>query len=198
MTTFVGIDPDLHCTAIATWDHLHNQPEHAWVVKTPKSKGTQQQSVQLHIADLFQGIPLFPRCNDIHFFAVEAQTLQRTGGNIHTRPQDIVVLGNVAGAILGILRGRGYHHVEFPAPELWKGGVAKSAMQARLYQQLGMGYVLHGKGSAAYAVPERIPHHLSNIKGQEWKHVGDAILLARWAYWQTLPNKGKRRGRTKT
>lgn len=70
-----------------------------------------------------------------------------------------------------------------PDPETWKGGIAKYAHQARLYKELGWGYEIVSKGKpSAYSRPTNPPQKFKHITKGQWKHVGDALLLAKWAH----------------
>lgn len=210
----LGVDPDLHDTAIASWDDAG--PVAAHVVSVPRVKGrveneavlAMMQALSAPWPDLSRGatgmigtytltdggkttkpIP-FDGCGpDLpEWCAVEAQELRRGPGRQHSRPQDIVTLGQVAG--MAVMRvARGYLHgcgLYFPKPSEWKGSVPKVAMQARLYDELCWGWERHGKGSGAYAVPQEMPASISFTVGFGllWKHVGDAFLLARWCWEQ--------------
>lgn len=195
----LGIDPDMHDTAIASWDD--QGPVAAHVVSTPrKLKGTDAMLAMMQaLSDSWPefhrqppiGAPAEPtsrrglwRTPD--FCAVEGQELRRGPGAQHSRPQDIVHLGNVAG--MCVMRvARGYLHgcgLYWPKPSEWKGSVAKHAMQARLYTELKWGYELRGAKGAAYATPIYPPKQFVGISAGQWKHVGDALLLARWCWEQ--------------
>lgn len=173
---FVGIDPDLHCTSVAYW--MHGKPVQAYVIYTPRVKGRIEQAAVLdmvwaikeHFEELPSGI----------IWAVEAQTLHVTGLKQHKRPQDIVTLGNVAGAILSHIASFESDRtcLMFPTAKEWKGQIPKAVMQARFYTDLKWGYEMVGKG---YARPVRPPSEFSNIGKTDWKHVGDALMLAKWA-----------------
>lgn len=171
----IGIDPDLHDLAIAGWD---NGPRSAHVIHVPRRKG---RTGQLAVLDMIEAMrleyPFLDKDHEVEIVAVEAQTLQREGIKQHKRPQDIVILGNVAGAVLGSLSNAGYHRILFPTPEEWKGQLPKRVMQARLYKELGWGF----EQKPDYAIPKEVPHQFAHITDTQWKHVGDALLLARWA-----------------
>lgn len=173
---FIGIDPDLHDLAIGYW--LNGQPHGAKVIHVPKKKGLVRQAAVLEMVQQLgiQGIEIPEGTVGL---AVEAQTLQRTGLKQHKRPQDIVILGNVAGAVLGLCACTlSIDQILFPIPEEWKGQIPKAVMQARLYADLEWGYEMVGKD---YARPLRIPQNFRHILAGQWKHVADALLLARWA-----------------
>jgi hypothetical protein len=174
---FVGIDPDLHDLAIGYW--LNSKPVGAKVIHVPKRKG---RTGQLAVLDMVMSLGLHLR----HFvpkgtngLAIEAQSLQRLGIKQHKRPQDIVILGNVAGAALGLSATVvPLEQIRFPSPETWKGQIPKAVMQARLYTDLGWGYEMV---SDSYSRPLRPTAAFNDISSGQWKHVGDALLLARWA-----------------
>lgn len=186
---YVGIDPDLHDTAVA-WCNANGDPVGAYVVRVPKGTGIVQHEAAVLMLRRFgedwrDKMPLVT--NKIAKFAVEGQSLMRSGHRQHKRPQDIVILGNVAGGIIGVIQAAKHTvGLEFPPPEVWKGGVAKSAMQARLYNHLGWGYKLmsgNGCGQWGYAIPiNKTPPGFDHIRKTQWKHVGDALLLARWLW----------------
>lgn len=214
----LGCDPDLHDLAIASWDD--QGPVRAHVVHVPRVKGRVENEAVLAMMTALSGtLPEFGRVpkrqrariwsdefGETHierpevafdvpdWCAVEAQELARGRGAQHRRPQDIVTLGQVAG--MALMRvARGYLHgcgLYFPKPSEWKGSVPKHAMQGRLYTELGWGYDVHGKGSGAYCVPLRAPAEFDF--GAAWRHVGDALLLARWCWEQASERKWKRVG----
>lgn len=194
----LGIDPDTHDLAIASWDD--QGPVAAHVVSVPK-KITGTDAVLAMMQELTKPWPDLGRYDAIlrqcclpDWCAVEGQELARGPGAQHRRPEDIVRLGQVAG--MAVMRvARGYLHgcgLYMPKPSEWKGSVPKAAMQARLYTELGWGYDLHGKGSSSYAVPKCPPAGFDF--GAEWKHVGDALLLARWCWEQASGKPWKRVG----
>lgn len=178
----IGIDPDLHDLAVGVW--RDGRPDSARVIHVPKTRGIIQHNAVLQmVAAMDHGFDDLEAVyqDDPFRIAVEAQTLARMGPKQHKRPQDIVILGNVAGAAL--LASRYFFPralLCFPTPEQWKGQIPKAVMQARLYDELGWGYEMFASGS--YAVPLRPTAVFSNITHGQWKHVGDALLLAKWAY----------------
>jgi hypothetical protein len=180
----IGIDPDLHDTAIGAWND--GKPLDAFVAHRPRSKGKPQQDavkemlwcLRSRLRAIAENTKWEPT-----IVAVEAQTLQRTGLRQHKRPQDIVVLGNVAGVALAVCAEVWpAATLLFPTPEGWKGQIPKEVMQARLYDQLGWGY----DQKETYSVPVNIPLGFTKISTGQWKHVGDALLIAKWAAEQSL------------
>lgn len=175
----IGIDPDLHDTAIAAWGPAG--PIGAYMVSVSRRKGVIENTAALEMAkqfvsEVFDGL-LPDWWSDAEVVAVEAQTLHRAGPKQHKRPQDIVTLGQVAGAILTHCVQRGPTAVRFPTPEQWKGQIPKNVMQARMYNDLGWGY----QQAAGYSIPRTAPEEFGKFSKQNWKHIGDALLLARWA-----------------
>jgi hypothetical protein len=196
----LGIDPDMHDTAIASWDD--SGPVMAHVVSVPrKLTGTDALLAMMH--ELSKPFPDFSRpaaAGPIDqempdWCAVEGQEARQVRGQYHHRPLDLIHLGNVAG--MCVMRvARGYLHgcgIYWPKPSEWKGSVEKHAMQARLYDELGWGYEIVWKNQKApigrsrkgdYAVPTHAPVGFAEIGTAPWKHVGDALLLARWCWEQ--------------
>jgi hypothetical protein len=189
---YIGVDPDLHCLAVAGW--YEGKPAWGFTVKAPYRKGIVENTAALEMIEAlscrFQNLPNFTTV------AVEAQELKRSGNRQHKRPQDIVTLAQVAGAVLGAVAASGQAlRLLFPKPSEWKGDVEKAAMQASLYTDLGWGYDLvrprsrsklpgRPPAKAEYAVPLR-PLDSFNVDYADWKHIGVALLLARWASRQT-------------
>jgi hypothetical protein len=192
----LGIDPDLHDLAIASWDD--QGPVRGHVVSVPRSY-VGGEAVLKMMQELSAPWPDFARphiTRDVHFpefCAVEGQELARSGPKRHARPQDIVTLGQVAG--MSIMRvARGFLHgcsIYFPKPSEWKGSVPKYAMQARLYTELDWPFAFRGNGTSKYAFPKDSPGFEHFTHGQ-WKHLGDALLLARWCWEQANGRKWSR------
>ncbi len=188
----LGIDPDMHDTAIASWDDLGPVTGH--VCSVPRAV-TGTDALLAMMVELSKPWPEFGRlehrtdCQDMpNFCAVEGQESRPVRGRHHARPEDLIHLGNVAG--MCVMRvARGYLHgcgLYWPKPSEWKGQVPKQVHQARLYETLGWGATVTVKSS--YTVPKSPPASFGCTMTQ-WKHMGDALLLARWAWEQA---SGKR------
>jgi len=179
----IGVDPDLRDLAIGVWDD--SGPVAAHVVHLVHDKELSgRKRVERMIRQCRYDLPTFRSWHeDATLFAVEGQSLKREGTAQHRRPGDIVKLAQVAGAAYGVLMTCGrWTDARLPEPEEWKGSVPKHAMQARLYKELGWGYSIIGKGKDSYARPRIIPEAFKHISPGQWKHVGDALLLARWIH----------------
>jgi len=175
----IGIDPDLHDLAIATW--TDDGPEAIHIIHVPKRKGRIENIAALDmLLALTKPWPINPQ---VDFAAVESQELGRS--RFHKRPQDIVTLGQVAGmACMRLAAAYLDIGIYFPKPSEWKKQKAKHAMQASLYSDLGWGFeVIYDKAKKPqYAVPgPACPYSLPKT---QWKHAGDALLLAKWCYEQ--------------
>lgn len=181
----IGIDPDLHDLSIGVWNH--DGPVSAYVVHLKREKGLEREEAVDRMVREFRSRvhSLYEEHEEPEIIVMEGQSLKRSGSKKHRRPDDIVRLAQVAAQCLGMLRivydslGTSF---EFPDPERWKGHVAKHAMQARLYKQLGWGYTIIGTGDNKYARPVNPPATFNHISKGQWKHVGDALLLAKWGY----------------
>lgn len=178
---YIGIDPDLHDLAVGIW--MDGEPYGARVVHVPRRKGCVGQTAVLDMVErISQGIVGVGGLL-VSGVAVEAQTLRRRGPKQHKRPEDIVVLGNVAGAALLAMKfAFPEARLLFPTPQGWKGSVPKAVHQARFYTDMGWGYEVMASGD--YARPLTPPAALHHVTPAQWKHVGDALMLARWASQQ--------------
>ena len=185
----IGIDPDLHDLSIAAWDA--SGPLSAFVVHVKKETGLEREEAVDRMVRAFRscvphlGPNLKPPLGAPEVVVMEGQSLRRSGTAQHRRPDDIVRLAQVAGQCLGMLRmtyDPSSTDFAFPDPERWKGSVAKHAMQARLYRALGWGYTIVGSGRSKYARPNTPPAAFNHISRGQWRHVGDALLLAKWGH----------------
>jgi len=181
----IGIDPDLHDLSIGVWNH--DGPVTAYVVHLKRETGLgREEAVDRMVREFRSRVyQLHEEHEDAEVIVMEGQSLRRRGAAQHKRPDDIVRLAQVAAQCLGMLRivfDSLATSFEFPDPETWKGSVAKHAMQARLYKSLGWGYTIVGTGSNRYARPVNPPASFNHISKGQWKHVGDALLLAKWGY----------------
>jgi len=172
MTTTIGIDPDSKDLAIAFWGE--RGPMDARVIHVT-GRATDYEMVR----QLTQERALEFTGSRPEVIAIEGQQID--GRRTRAGATDLFKLAHVTGAVmLWITEQLPAARTLVPPPKLWKGQLKKEVHQARLYTDLGWGYQL-AKG---YAVPQEIPQHLLHITRGQWKHVGDAFLLARWAHQQ--------------
>ena len=168
----LGIDPDSKDMSFATWGP--DGPLDARVAHVVGKSGDYQMLATLAAASLLW-------CGEPDLVVIEGQQIDRR----KARPKDLFKLAHKTGAVA--LRVRQFFPdtaIVIPTPKEWKGSVAKHAMQARLYRKLGWAYSIVGTGTSSYARPEAPPVHFKHISAGQWKHVGDALLLARWGYDQ--------------
>lgn len=173
----LGIDPDSKDCAIAAWGD--DGPFAAQVIHVVR-RTTDVQSQVLMAAALADHNPRWELFGlDVTTIAIEGQQIDGR----RARPADLFTLAHVTGAALAwCTEWWGMANILIPTPREWKGSVAKHAMQARLYNELGWEYTKHGSGAGRYARPIFIPDNFKHITKGQWKHVGDALLLAKWAY----------------
>lgn len=172
----IGIDPDSKDLSIALWNDAG--PSYARVIHVV-GKATNYQIIDA----LRSAKPLEFQGSYPEVAAIEGQQIDGR----RARPKDLFKLAHVTGAaLLWLNQQLPAMRLLVPTPAKWKGGVAKHAMQARLYTDLEWGYSLRGSGDDKYAVPIHPPHRFEDITTGQWKHVGDALLLARWAHQQTI------------
>lgn len=171
----LGIDPDTCDTSFGWWDD--NGPVTAQVAHVIRSRA-KGNHILTQTAAKIRNVTTRPGVVRI---AVEGQQFDKRTKS----KRDIFQLAQVAGIAIHEAMGR-YPGARLfvPTPSEWKGGVAKHAHQARLYKDLGWGYQIVGTGSSRYAQPITPPSSFSHISPGQWKHVGDALLLARWAHSQ--------------
>ena len=175
----LGIDPDTKDCAVAAWNV--NGPFAAQVIHVIRRK-TKRQS-QVRMAAALAGTDPDPDLSGLNVttIAIEGQQIDKR----LARSKDLFTLAHVTGsAISWCTEWWGMAEILVPTPYEWKRGVAKHAHQARLYHELDWGYTIVGNGTNKYARPLNIPIRFRHITDGQWKHVGDALLLARWAYEQ--------------
>ena len=171
----LGIDPDLHTTAIAGYCTLRKQVTLLSVVRVPPT--FKDRSAAIKMCREVEGM-LFDETRVV----VEGQSVRYTSKK-GANPQDIVHLAMVAGACIQRAEQDGAQEILCPLPSEWKGTVPKHIHQARILSELGWPYETIGRSTKAYARPasgfEGVFGAETLNKG-DWKHVVDAIGLAMW------------------
>lgn len=173
---YIGIDPDLHNLGLAIVDD-EGEVSHVEVIRVPGSyKG--ESAVQKMIQELASRFPVlgqsFPDRDYVHAI-IEGQQIYSGSGL--ARPDSMLLLAQVAGAAAAALSPF-CAQIELPRPRKWKGSIPKPIHQARVLGRLGWTY----KKGQGYTIPTNPPAHLTKLKPEEWKHVVDAIGLARWGW----------------
>lgn len=185
---YLGVDPDLHNTGLALADH--ERVYAVRIVTVPgKLKGERAvvemcKQVRFAIPQLLSEHYQERNGAEVAGGVVEGQ--QRYVGKGGT-PDVLINLACVAGAAIAQLADHvGPEATHRPLPRQWKGDVPKAIHQARLCSRLGWSY----EKRADYVVPHvlhakaPVPFGVELLKDAAWKHVMDAIGLARWGSCQ--------------
>lgn len=183
----LGVDPDLHSTALALADE-HRVYAVELVQVDKKLKG--EDAVIAMCEGVFVRIEDFLNANAEHTLAsdelgavVEAQQLYLGGSKSKATPEDLLNLANVTGAALAAVTIRGLRAAR-PLPKKWKGDVPKEIHQARVCLRYGWTFdsksdhvePFFAPGSAQWLTK---PDGADTIKPlSNWKHVLDAVGLA--------------------
>ena len=180
MKTAIGIDPDLHTTAVAV------------VQRVDEGFFVLESAVIVRIDRMFGGLVAVKQmCSELHLFfstcglqtdfaIVEGQ--QQYRGRTKS-PQDITYLAQVAGACLAGVNAV-TEHVILVNPPQWKGQVPKQIHQARTYAKMGWGAEARGGLRTGYSIPRLAGVTPRGIQSTDWKHLGDAVGLALWGLEQ--------------
>lgn len=193
---FIGVDPDLHRTGIAAIvKDVSGRPVllRTGVAEVHRKHvgldacARMARGVVLALNELF-GDQWWPKCGDFPriFLAVEGQQKYMGEGGKKSNPEDLIRLGHVTGAAAAWeppMQYFGRMGRRIVIPSKWKGQVPKDICQARAFQRLGIPFVTQDAG---YCVPTynigTTPVVLHNHLKSEWKHIGDAVALALWAF----------------
>lgn len=194
---YIGVDPDMHTMAVAVVDD-RGLPVAVHVVRALGDKGRDAVVAMIDAVSQWIGASTsepsyLPEPPNVLAMAVEAQEIvytARSGKN----PRNLLNLSTVAGGVLAIstvvwpdLFAR--DAIFFPAPEAWKGQVPKHVHQGRMFEHMGWahdvgGNIKAGKNYSGFSYPTAPPQDIlgvETIKKADWKHVSDAIGLARYA-----------------
>jgi len=183
MPICLGIDPDSRYIAMAI-----GSVETVLGVYSKKVPGTGKGGLIVMIDALTEAIPEFIRQHNLNHLWPSTIIIegQRIYPKSKARPNDLIKLAVLAGAIAGICVSLyPSKRILIPQPREWKGTVEKYIYQARMYQQLGWDYVQHKKSN--YSHPKN-PTVGKTINMGEWKHVGDAIGLMMWGACLDTPD----------
>ena len=172
---FLGIDPDLHHTGIAVCDAQGTvmgveccmipgklKGEDAVIAMTRAISGSIANMVDCLEAEAFESV------------AVEGQHISFRTPN----PTDILHLAHITGAAIGVVNEMIAARLYIPAPKDWKGQVPKIVHQRKLLEELGWPHQSYGDQKSGYTIPTNPPVG-KMLKQTHWKHVVDAIGLAR-------------------
>lgn len=166
----IGVDPDSKDTS---WAVI--QGTTVLAVGVFKTKG---RAVAQVIRQLVPAVESVVQAWLPSLVVVEGQK-HRQGGK--APPDDIIRLAQIAGAIAGQVMAMCDARVMIPDPEEWKGQTPKPIDQTRSFAHFGILSAL----ATQYAYPTgckviaRVQGAAQLNKG-DWKHVGDALGLARY------------------
>jgi hypothetical protein len=174
---FLGIDPDTHYTGLAVVNPDGNVVGVECCTIPQKVKGS--DAVVAMIRALSGSIANIVSCvgaTTIKGAAIEGQNVTfRTPD-----PSSIIRIAQVSGAAAGIVNELLFAKILIPEPRKWKGQVPKIIHQRRILEALGWAHESHGDQKRGYTIPTDPPVG-KMLKQVHWKHVVDAIGLARWA-----------------
>lgn len=112
--------------------------------------------------------------DDIDICVVESQVFYGAAA-IKSVPQDLIDLGQIAGACLALVSE--IAPACLVSPSEWKGTQSKKAPQQRAYRHYGVDFSL-SSGKEEYCIPEKgavdCPDSLKKI---DWKEISDAVAL---------------------
>lgn len=179
---YLGIDPDLHSTALAIISRTPDNPDgmvsikKVKIIRIPDSLKKSCPAVYMAITP-----NLLKEDITVSGLAMEGQEVFSTrmrGGN----PQDIIHLAQMAGVLMQkAVAAFAPKQVFMPEPVQWKGSVPKEIHHARICRRLGLEYSLRGGTSGLYAVPKDHKKIAPDINAGDWKHAMDAVGLALYA-----------------
>lgn len=182
MTTVLAVDPDMKTPAFACVRRESSGDLRCLYIGVGR---VGSKKVELEIAPSLSARALALALRQLPnrppaLGVVEGQVIY---SHVRQKPQDILKLGQAAGACVGVMLAWGIP-TRMVEPAAWKGQVPKHVCQARAYSKLGWAYATHERKSGSFAIPdgsalegiERV-----NVKATgDWKHIGDAVALAVW------------------
>lgn len=175
---YIGIDPDLHDTAIAVVDSF-GQVIGLECATTPARLRADKAVVAMSAAILGvmkHHVSIYP---NIAAVAIEGQTINF---KMTRDPGSIIKLAHVTGcAVNAVAAARSPHvtHIYIPQPREWKGQVPKHIHHERICNRLGWECEIHGSKASRYGVPTNASVG-AQLKTAQWKHALDAVGLASW------------------
>lgn len=185
---FIGVDPDTQTPAVAVIDK-EGQPNKIWVGKSGKPKAVGLHAVRRWCNQIDEEVELRVLLGLRSVIAIEVPEVSYTA-KMGRNPRDLMPLGMISSAFACYFQtdrsSSSPRPILFPYPSQWKGQVPKAVHQARIYTRLGWEYKRHGGDKTGYCAPI---HDRFGIKQGDWKHAGDALGLALWAYDSWKNNK---------
>ena len=170
----VGIDPDLHTTALCWWPAGELTPRRLEIFRVPKEIKGQD------CAAFLQHELLLSRLANLA--VIEGQQIRTARGHETKNPKSIVDLATVAGVFAGRPE---FGETLIVQAQQWKGSVPKQIHQARILARIpGTKYKTVGTKEKGYCYPTAGPlitlGKAAGLRRGDWKHVVDAIGIAQW------------------
>jgi hypothetical protein len=192
----VGFDPDMDGTAAACLiEHQKNIRIHRLAI-LPHGPNPVKVCSPLHafLEAVTASLP-----TPVSVFCIEGQNIAYTARQ-GARPTDLLKLGIMTGAFLGLLGTLPEVTIMHPQPFEWKGQQPKKINQGRTYTRLCMKYTITGgrdpRKQFCVPVVDEMPDEIFSgklPKRAEWRHLGDAIGIALYAIDETRMAQSKKR-----
>lgn len=202
-TAVIGIDPDSTKVGLCGWVRHpdgsgRDQP--AWVASTDVSSSLRGvMGVNEIFEQCCQAMGHMPHGTPL--IVVEAMRLRRDSDSATKNPQSIVDLSFLGGiAVAAALRVHGAGLVLPVEPQQWKGTIPKEVHHSRILDQLNWGKKILSDHARPLNPDLLDVKQFSTLKAAHWKHVMDAIGLAKYGIKQLEAtqhklNRRKRHGR---
>jgi len=184
----IGVDPDLHNTAIAV---VTKERVLALGVIRGQDGLKEDEAVEDMVAEVHNYLPTWLShmlAQGIKVFSPKPPS-RVEGQKFYGKslPEDLIRLATVSGACLAALNRSWLGQARLVQPTHWKGSVDKTTNQARTLKDYGVGFKVVG-GLKGYCVPTTNKEKLPTIwtsdgsppLQSDWKHVLDAVGIARW------------------
>lgn len=184
----LGIDPDLHSSAVALCSE--ERVLRVAVGRVP-SKVTGRPAIEAMVQAVWtavQGVHAqwrAPELEAVSVIVVEHQQIYGGAGKGTKNWDSIMMLGPVTGAAASAgLWCQGEPTLMLPKPAEWKGQLEKHMPQARALSHYGIRFDYIGKEDRYRYCRPVAPHEIpggEDLRDADWEHVSDAIALCRWA-----------------
>lgn len=173
---YLGCDPDLRNCSFGIIDE-YSRPVWVWCCKVHRKERDPINTMIRHLEDGMRQV----QPQGVIKACVESQAITYTGKKNKARPQDILNLAYVSGAVAGILRAHwSVPTVTLVKPQTWKGSIPKHIKQKRIWKDLGIPCELKG-GDKPYTVPKIKIAGSDALNMSDWADATDAFGLALYA-----------------
>ena len=184
---FIGADPDLDSCAVAMIERVNDEPVfHGSNIFRAKPRASRAfyGGSEIAVEAMIDALPWSGA------EVIQNETIAVVEGQVHyplgkatANPNDLIRLAAVSGALqvlLNTISLRTYRVL----PRDWKGQQKKPINQRRTYERLGWKVKKEFK---SHVVPELPEGHAAALwRSPDWKHLGDALGIALWAFDQQM------------